>query len=132
MEVIIEDKRLKNLKLGDTTATDWMLDNALDVVQMEIDCRFQLDLKATSTVPAIGEQTISCRPLGQFIPIQANSKMLYTFIPGGFAEFDEGDLVTVTGSTVGNNSTKTIIEKIDNQTLIMDTIYVVEEQLPVN
>lgn len=131
MEIIIEDVQFLNLSLGETVPTTYLRANIGDVIQSTIPFRFESYLIASGIVENEGDTVIYARPPVGVTQVLFDSRILWTDTVNGFELIEEGDEVTLTGSGASNNGAKTVLEKIDNQTLMMSTSYSNPELLPI-
>jgi hypothetical protein len=129
-EIIIEDKAYLNPALGETVGTEWLIDNIGSVVNFKLTFRFET-LYITST-DVIGDGgTVFFAPDGNDTGYLSDLKMLWSDDPTAFEEINQGDQITVSGATTaGNDTERTVILKMDDQTLIMDVDFT-KEVLPI-
>ena len=123
MEVVVEDVRFLNRALGDTIPTDYPLDNLGDVVDVEIDIRYDGDyVLATSLIVDDGNTTLIKNPDPASSGLIQDLRRLWTDNVIAFQNFEEGDEVTLTIGAV--TEVKIILEKESDQSLLMDSVFV--------
>lgn len=134
MEVIVEEIRFKSTALNETEPTDWPVDNIGEVVDVEIDVRYDGSYTLATTINPDDGTVLILNPnsstTGGIIP---DKRYLFTNDPTGFQQVDEGDLVTVSG-TGFSTTEKTVLEKVSSRLLLMDSEYLPSNEtiLPVD
>lgn len=129
---ILEDIKFKSVALGETVTTDWMVDNVGEVVDVDIHVRFEDYVLAETTDLEDGGTVVYIRPPSSVTGVVADDRHLWTSDPTGFEDWVEGDVVHTNGAQIGGNSVKnTILEKVDDQTLVMVDPYGGTEKIPV-
>ncbi len=121
MSIIVGEPRITNLSLGDNGTTSWLFDNIGDVVQVEIDFRFQSDYLCQSHVANDGKITFYTAPPSGLTGVIFDSRYLYSDT-AVFADWDVGDRISIANDAT-NTGSRTIIEKVSDQLLLMDASY---------
>ena len=125
MDVIIESKKFYNPSLGEPIgkATSWPYANRGDVEVIEYGIRYDGSyLIVTSITPNDGDVYLAANPGSNLTQLDRDSRILWTDNPIGFEGYEEGDVVTI-DRVASSNIVRTVLEKIDNQTLLMSVEY---------
>lgn len=131
MAIIIEERRIRNIDLGDGSSevTDFLNENIGDVVELEIDIRVESYVKATSAIPDDGGVSIVLDPATELIDEVPDSRYIWCDTPGAFEDWHEGDKITIDGSTTGQNTSRFILAKISDQLLLTHADWISTETL---
>ena len=126
MGLIRESVSFKNISLGDTVGTDYLLGNIGDVITATIGARYDGDYVLGTTAlidDPDGLTAIVVNPdaitSGGIIP---NVKHLWTSDPIGFENVTEGDEITLDNTQFGQRIT-IVAQVINSQLLLMTTSY---------
>jgi len=124
MEFIVEQVRFLNTGLGEVIPTDWLVDYVGDVVDVEIDIRYDGDyLLATGDTLDEGNVVIISDAGENLTGHIRTDKALWTESPIGFEGFNVGDEITMFEKATLTSITKVIVEKPSDQLIIMDSSY---------
>ncbi len=124
MTFITESEEYLNLSLGETVPTDHLLDNLGDVIQATIKIRYDGDnFVVTSETPEDGDVVLIANAGSNLTNAIRNERHLWTDDPTGFEDTKEGDIITIYEPDT-TTTTKTVIEKVNSQLLLMDSNYV--------
>lgn len=131
MAIIIEERRIRNIDLGDGSSevTDFLNENIGDVVELEIDIRVESYVKATSAIPDDGGVSIVLDPATELIDEVPDSRYIWCDTPGAFEDWHEGDKITIDGSQTGQNTSRFILAKISDQLLLTHADWISTETL---
>lgn len=123
MGLEIEDVNFLNPSLGETVGTDFLRGNIGDVITATIKVRFDGDyVIATSITPNDGDTVLIANAGSNLTNAIRDQRHLWTDSPLGFGNVSEGDQITI-DDRIGGVTTKTVIEVISSQLLLMDTIF---------
>lgn len=127
MGLIEESVSFVNVSLDETEGTDYLLDNVGDVVTATIKFRFDGDyVLATSALidDPNGLSSLVVFPDATTIDgVIPDVRHLWTSKLAGFENVDEGDEITIKNPAGAVTHVRTVIEKIDDQLLLMDTSF---------
>ena len=124
MGLVVEDVQFLNVDLGETIPTDHLLDNLGEVVTATIKVRFDGDyVIATSMTPEEGNTVLIKGADSIYTEQIQDDRSLWTDKPDGFENFKEGDEVTLL-NPANPTETKTIIEIISSQLIIVDSAWI--------
>jgi hypothetical protein len=126
MGIVVEERRIKNIDLGDNSndVTDFLNENIMDVVELEVDFRVESYVKTTGNIFDDGDISIVLNPSTTLIDQIPDSRYIICDTPGAFADWFEGDRITCVGSADPINlAFRTILAKISDEQILMDAPY---------
>ena len=127
MAAIIEEIRIRNNALGDTADTDWLMDNVLDVVDIEIDFRVEDYTVANNNVIGEGDNVIVAQPSSHQTGVLIQDDLLWFEQSVHIEEWYVGDSLLIANTHGSNDGTYTITEIVDSNTLRLDPALPVAE-----